>query len=234
MKVLDMGCGWGGTAIYLAKNFDVEVTGITLSEEQLKVANQRAKDEGLEDKVRFFLRDYRNETGKYDRIVSIGLLEHVGTKYYKVFFNKIKGLLTDNGIALVHSIGRMDMPGPTNPWLRKYIFPGSGAPALSEVFPVAEKLELWVTDVEILRMHYAYTLAEWHKKFQTSRTEIVKLYDEKFCRMWEYYLLLCEMFFRYCGLMIFQLQITKNIDAVPLTRDYMFKAEQELLNANAG
>jgi cyclopropane-fatty-acyl-phospholipid synthase len=221
MKVLDIGCGWGGMALYLAREYGVHVTGLTLSEEQCKVAMQRAKEEGLDDKVQFLLKDYRHETQSYDRIVSVGMFEHVGTIHYNEYFKKINELLKPDGVALVHSIGRKDRPDTTNPWLRKYIFPGGYAPALSEVFPATEKQGLWVTDVEILRMHYAHTLTEWHKNFQRNRAEIAMLYDEKFCRMWEFYLVFCDMFFRYCGIMVFQLQITKNIDAVPITRDYI-------------
>lgn len=226
MEVLEIGCGWGGLALYLAKEYGVKVTGLTISAEQHRVAVQRAKDAGLQDKVQFVLRDYREETGLYNRIVSIAMFENVGTMHYNEYFKVIKTLLKPDGVALVHSIGRMDMPDITNPWLRKYIFPGGYVPALSEVFPAIEKQELWVTDVEILRMHYAYTLMEWHKNFQEHRAEIAGLYDEKFCRMWEFYLLLCDMFFRYCGIMVFQLQIAKDIGIVPITRDYIFENER--------
>jgi len=227
MGVLDIGCGWGGLAIYLAQRYGVRVTGLTLSEEQHRVATQRAKDAGLQDRVQFHLRDYRHETGSYDRIVSVGMFEHVGTRYYKTFFDKVKALLTADGVALLHSIGRADGPETTNPWLRKYIFPGSGAPALSEVLPVVEKTGLWVTDIEILRLHYAYTLAQWAKRFETHRAEIAQLYDERFCRMWEFYLASAEMYFRYCNVMVFQMQLARNINAVPVTRDYMVDGERE-------
>ena len=225
MKVLDIGCGWGGMAITLAKDYGVEVTGLTLSNEQYAKANARVEKAGLKNKINIELRDYRHEPELYDRIVSVGMFEHVGISHYKEFFTKLKSLLKPNGVALLHSIGRMDGPGTTNPWLRKYIFPGGYAPALSEVLPTIEKLGLWATDIEVLRMHYALTLAEWHKRFQAHRAEIAKLYDERFCRMWEFYLLGAEMDFRYLSTMIFQIQITRDIDALPITRDYMLQAE---------
>jgi cyclopropane-fatty-acyl-phospholipid synthase len=226
MRVLDIGCGWGGMALYLAKEANVEVVGLTLSKEQHKVATERAKKAGLEDKVTFHLRDYREEAGSYDRIVSVGMFEHVGVHHFNEFFNKVKALLTPKGVALLHSIGRMDGPGVTNPWLRKYIFPGGYAPALSEVLPVVEKSGLWATDIEILRLHYAETLKHWHQRFQENRDKIKKLYDERFCRMWEFYLIGAEMDFRYLNTMVFQMQLAKDIEAVPLTRDYMVQAEQ--------
>lgn len=221
MKVLDIGCGWGGMAITLAKDYGVSVTGLTLSIEQQAKATERVKQAGLEDKIKIELRDYRHETGQYDRIVTVGMFEHVGVNHYGEFFNKIKDLLKPDGVALLHSIGRADGAGTTSQWLRKYIFPGGYAPALSEVFPTLEKSGLWATDIEILRLHYAKTLAEWHKRFQTHRAEIAKLYDEKFCRMWEFYLLGSEMEFRYGNLMNFQIQITKDVNTLPLTREYM-------------
>jgi len=222
MKVLDIGCGWGGLALYLAKNFGVEVTGLTLSAEQHKIAVERAGQEGLEDKVKFFIRDYREEAAEYDRIVSVGMFEHVGVRHYGEFFAKLKKLLKNDGVALLHSIGRMDGPGITDPWVRKYIFPGGYAPALSEVLPVIEKLGLWATDIEILRLHYAETLKEWRNRFTQHREEIKQLYDERFCRMWEFYLIGGEMDFRYLSTMVFQIQIAKDVMAVPLTRDYIY------------
>lgn len=228
MQVLDIGCGWGGMAIYLAKNHGVEVIGVTLSEEQLKLANERVKAEGLEDKIQLRLQDYRHITETFDRIVSVGMFEHVGVNHYTEFFEKLKALLKPTGVALLHSIGRMDGPDVTAPWLRKYIFPGGYAPAMSEVLPVIEKLGLWTTDIEVLRLHYAETLKAWHKNFQAHRPEITRLYDERFCRMWELYLLGAEMDFRYLSTMNFQMQITKDIHAVPLTRDYMYEAEHQV------
>ncbi len=226
MEVLDIGCGWGGLSLFLAKEYGVRVTGLTLSEEQHRVAKERAQAAGLAERVQFHLRDYRHETGRYDRIVSVGMFEHVGTAHFGTFFSQVKTVLKPDGVALLHSIGRADGPETTNPWLRKYIFPGSGAPALSEVLPVVEKKGLWVTDIEILRLHYAYTLAEWHTRFQAHRAEVAALYDERFCRMWEFYLVSAEMYFRYCKVMVFQMQLTRSIDAVPITRDYLFEEER--------
>jgi cyclopropane-fatty-acyl-phospholipid synthase len=230
-RVLDIGSGWGGLALYLARICGCEVVGITLSEEQLKASRQRAERAGMADRVRFELRDYREQTGRFDRIVSVGMFEHVGPRHYPEFFAKIRDLLTDDGIALLHSIGRMDGPGTTNEWIRKYIFPGGYAPAISEVLPVVERLKLWVTDIEVLRLHYALTLRCWYERFQANRAEIAKLYDERFCRMWEFYLVASEMAFRSMGHMVFQMQIAKRQDAVPLTRDYVTDWEREHLGA---
>ena len=193
-----------------------------LSEEQLKVAQARALECGLQDKVRFHLRDYRHEKGQYDRVVSVGMFEHVGVGYYRQFFNQITSLLKEDGVALVHSIGRIDGPGTTDPWLRKYIFPGGYAPALSEVIPSVEKSGLCVTDIEILRLHYAETLKAWRERFDKNRAQIKAIYDERFCRMWEFFLIGAEMDFRYLGTMVFQIQMAKNINTLPLTRDYMY------------
>jgi cyclopropane-fatty-acyl-phospholipid synthase len=225
-KVLDIGSGWGGLALYLAAECGVDVTGLTLSEEQHKVAEGRAAAAGLADRVRFYLRDYREEEGQYDRIVSVGMFEHVGVNQYPIFFRKLTELLAPDGVALLHAIGRMDGPGTTNPWLRKYIFPGGYSPALSEVVPVAEKARLWITDIEILRLHYAETLRAWRARFEENRDRIRALYDERFCRMWEMYLVGAEMAFRRDGHLVFQMQLAKSIDAVPRTRDYMFDWER--------
>jgi len=221
MEVLDIGCGFGGLAVYLAKNFGVNVVGITLSEEQYRVAVQRAVQEGVEELVKFRLLDYRNATGTYDRIVSVGMFEHVGVENYRRFFAQVKALLKDDGVALLHSIGLMDGPGKTEEWLTKYIFPGAYGPALSEVLPVIEKTGLWATDIEILRLHYARTLRCWHDNFDRNRDKIARLYDERFCRMWEYYLTFGEMHFRYLGTMVMQIQLAKKVGTVPITRDYM-------------
>src|SRR5579864_7779039 len=220
-KVLDIGSGWGGLALYLAAECGADVTGLTLSEEQHKVATRRAAQAGLADRVRFHLRDYREETGCYDRIVSVGMFEHVGVNQYPVFFRKLNELLAPDGVALLHSIGRMDGPGATNPWLRKYIFPGGYSPALSEVVPVVERARLWITDIEILRLHYAETLRAWRRRFEHNRERIRELYDERFCRMWEMYLVGAEIAFRRDGHLVFQMQLAKRVDTVPLTRDYM-------------
>ncbi len=221
MRVLDIGCGWGGMALYLAQNFDVEVVGLTLSVEQHKIATARAEQAGLSHKVKFYLRDYRVEQGTYDRIVSVGMFEHVGVGHYSEFFAKVKTLLKDDGVMLLHSIGRKDGPGETDAWMRKYIFPGGYAPALSEVLPKIEKQDFWVTDIEILRLHYAETLRHWRTRFNLNRDEIRALYDEKFCRMWEFYLIGAEVDFRYLSPMVFQIQLTKKHGPVPLTRKYM-------------
>ena len=225
-KVLDIGCGWGGLAIYLAKEANVSVTGLTLSIEQLKVAERRAVAAGVADRVKFVLRDYREEKETYDRIVSVGMFEHVGVPHYKEFFRKVKELLPDDGVALLHSIGRIDGPATTNPWLRKYIFPGGYSPSLSEVVPVVEKVGMWITDIEILRLHYAETLKQWRARFAANRERVKALYDERFCRMWEFYLAGSEVAFRHQGHMVWQMQMARRVDTVPLTRDYMFDWER--------
>ena len=221
VRVLDIGSGWGGLALHLAKAGAKEVVGITLSKEQLKFSRARAEKAGLADRVRFELCDYRELAGQFDRIVSVGMFEHVGVNHYSEFFAKLASFLTDDGIAVLHSIGRMDGPGATNPWIRKYIFPGGYSPALSEVLPVIERQQLWATDIEILRLHYADTLRLWRQRFAANRDEIAALYDERFCRMWELYLTGSELAFRHGGHMVFQIQLAKRQDAVPLTRDYI-------------
>jgi cyclopropane-fatty-acyl-phospholipid synthase len=225
-KVLDIGSGWGGLALYLARECGADVTGLTLSQEQLKVAQHRAAAAGLSERVRFHLRDYREESDHYDRIVSVGMFEHVGVNQFGAFFGKLNELLTPDGVALLHSIGRMDGPGTTNPWLRKYIFPGGYCPALSEVVPVVEQKRLWITDIEILRLHYAETLRAWRARFEQNRERVKALYDERFCRMWETYLVGSELSFRNQGMLVFQMQLAKTVDTVPLTRDYMFDWER--------
>jgi cyclopropane-fatty-acyl-phospholipid synthase len=233
MKLLDIGSGWGGLGLYLARAGNCEVTGVTLSTEQHKVSQERAKQAGLDDRVRFHLRDYREDSNKYDRIVSVGMFEHVGKKNYREFFEKVKDLLTDDGICVLHSVGRVNEPGPVNPFIRKYIFPGTDVPTLGEVLPVIEDAMLIATDVEVLRLHYAETLRHWHERFQANREKIAALYDERFCRMWETYLIGCEMGFRYQGLMVFQIQIAKKIDSVPLTRDYIYEWKHKRGGASA-
>jgi cyclopropane-fatty-acyl-phospholipid synthase len=227
-RILDVGSGWGGLALYLAKTAHVDVTGITLSEEQLKIAQQRAQAMGLSKAVRFELCDYRNLEGQFDRIVSVGMFEHVGTAHYPSFFRKITKLLTDDGVALVHSIGRFDGPSSTNPFIAKYIFPGGYIPALSEVMPAVEREGLLVTDLEILRLHYAMTLRHWRQRFRAAWHTAAKKFGERFCRMWEMYLAGSETAFRYQSLMVFQLQMTKDQNVLPLTRDYMYDNEREL------
>jgi cyclopropane-fatty-acyl-phospholipid synthase len=228
LKILDIGSGWGGLALYLAKTAHVEVTGITLSDEQLKVSRERARAMGLSRSVNFELCDYRKLAGKFDRIVSVGMFEHVGTTYYRSFFDKLGRLLADDGVAVLHSIGRFDEPASTNPFIAKYIFPGGYIPALSEVFPPIEREHLIVTDLEILRLHYASTLRHWRQRFRASWHLAAERFGERFCRMWEMYLAGAETAFRYQNLMVFQLQLTKDQKALPLTRDYMHEAEREL------
>jgi cyclopropane-fatty-acyl-phospholipid synthase len=230
-RILDIGSGWGGLALYLATLADVEVVGVTLSKEQYEYSLQRAKVLGLEDRVRFKLRDYRDVEGPIDRIVSVGMFEHVGVRHYGEFFTKIYDLLTDSGVALIHSIGHMSPPGTASPWLRKYIFPGAYSPAMSEVFSALELNSLWATDVEILRVHYADTLREWHNRFERNRAEIARMYDERFCRMWEFYLVSVGMMFRTGSQMVFQMQVARQRDAAPLTRDYIGRQESTYLNA---
>jgi cyclopropane-fatty-acyl-phospholipid synthase len=223
-RVLDIGSGWGGLALEFASRYGAQVDGLTLSQEQLTLARARAVQAGLADRVRFHLRDYRQETNMFDRIVSVGMFEHVGAPHYQEFFETIGRLLAPDGVALVHAIGRKDPPGEADPWIDRYIFPGGYCPALSEVLAAVEKTGLWVTDIEILRLHYAETLRRWFDRFQAQRAHAVALYDERFCRMWEFYLAAAEAGFRVGGLMVFQLQLAWDIRATPLTRDYMFDA----------
>ena len=222
MEVLDIGSGWGGMALHLAREHDVRVTGVTLSKEQHATSVQRAKDEGLADRVTFKLLDYRLETGIYDRIVSVGMFEHVGAPQFGEYFDHVMRLLKDDGVALIHTIGKNNGPGPIGPWVRRYIFPGAYVPALSELAPVFEKRRLWMTDLEVWRIHYAKTLAAWYDRFQAHRAEVAAMFDERFCRMWEFYLIVCEAGFRFQNMCNFQIQLTKKLDVVPLTRDYMY------------
>ena len=230
MKVLDIGSGWGGMALFLGREHGVDVTGVTLSTEQHGVSSRRALEGGLADRVRFKLLDYRQEPGTYDRIVSVGMFEHVGSAHYVEFFSKVKALLKDDGVMLLHAIGRMEPPGGTNTWLRKYIFPGGYTPALSEVMAAVEKVGLYVTDIEVLRLHYAETLRHWRERFMANRDKVKQLagYDERFCRMWEFYLAGCEVSFRYMNQFVFQIQVARRQEAVPLTRDYMIDAGREI------
>ena len=227
-RVLDIGSGWGGLALYLAERCGAQVTGITLSEPQLEYARRRAIADGVTARVDFLGLDYRAIQGSFDRIVSVGMFEHVGLGYYGVFFRRLAELLADDGVMLLHTIGRSDGPNTTNPWIAKYIFPGGHAPALSEMLPSIERAGLIVTDVEILRLHYAETLKAWRERFLTRRDEAEALYDERFCRMWEVYLALVECVFRHGGLTVFQIQLAKRLDAVPLTRDYIAVREKQL------
>jgi cyclopropane-fatty-acyl-phospholipid synthase len=228
MKVLDIGSGWGGLAMYLARVADVEVLGVTLSKEQFALSQARVRAAGLESRVKFKLVDYRKLTQKFDRIVSVGMFEHVGVAHYGEFFAKINELMVDDGVMLLHSIGKMSPPGTASPWLRKYIFPGAYSPALSEVFPVVERSSLWVTDVEFLRLHYATTLLHWHQRFEANRAKIAAMYDEKFCRMWEFYLISAEMMFRTGAQEVFHMQIARQRDAAPIVRDYTVEVQRKL------
>jgi cyclopropane-fatty-acyl-phospholipid synthase len=225
-KVLDIGSGWGGLAIDLAAQAGVDVTGVTLSAEQHRYAAARAAEAGLADHVRFFVKDYRHERGRYDRIVSVGMFELVGVGHYREYFQKLSDLLTDDGVALIHTIGSAGGPGAAHPWIQKYIFPGGYTPALSEIIPIVERAGLYVTDIEVLRPHYAETLRAWRMRFLKNCDRAVALYDEGFCRMWEFYLAGCEAGFRHSGLVVFQIQVSKRIEAVPLTRDYISKYER--------
>jgi cyclopropane-fatty-acyl-phospholipid synthase len=227
LRVLDIGCGWGGLALSLAERERVEVVGVTLSREQLTVARKRAEQAQLEERVSFALQDYREIEGRFDRIVSVGMFEHVGTRNYATFFQKIRNLLSAEGIALVHSIGRINGPAITSAWTRKYIFPGGHIPALSEVAPVIERAGLIITDVEILRLHYAETLRRWRERFIESHRQEGRHSDQRFCRMWEFYLASSELAFRNGGLVVFQAQLARQLDSVPLTRDYMYERERD-------
>jgi cyclopropane-fatty-acyl-phospholipid synthase len=228
LKVLDIGSGWGGLALDIARDAGADVLGITLSTEQLTMARQRALAAGLAHTCRFELQDYRATTGPFDRIVSVGMFEHVGIGFYRAFFDKLRDLLAPEGVALLHTIGRADGPGATNPWINKYIFPGGYTPALSEMLPVIERSGLMVTDVEVLRLHYAETLKNWRARFVKNWDKAKALYDERFCRMWEFYLAGAEMGFRHDHLVVFQVQLGKRVDALPLTRDYMYEGERTM------
>jgi cyclopropane-fatty-acyl-phospholipid synthase len=226
-RVLDLGSGWGGLALYLAQLADVDVTGVTLSAEQHRVSTELARAAGLADRVRFRLCDYRQVRGTYDRIVSVGLLEHVGPHHYRTLFAKVGELLAEDGVTVLHSIGRMSPPGYVNPWLTKYIFPGGSTPALSEVFRTVERTGLWVLDVEILRRHYIWTLRHWRERFAARRDEARALYGERFCRMWEFYLVAAELAFHHFGHMVFQMQLAHRQDAAPATRDHITDFERQ-------
>ena len=227
-RILDIGSGWGGMVLYLARKTGAFITGVTLSEEQLQVSQERAEKEGLADQVAFHLRDYRAQTGTFDRIVSVGMFEHVGVGFYPHYFGKMKELLADNGIAVLHTIGRSGPPGVTDPWIRKYIFPGGYIPSLSEVTPVIERSGLVITDIEFIGPHYARTLRAWRKRFRANWNKVREIYDERFCRMWEFYLASSEIAFRHLGLTVFQIQMTNRHTEIPPTRDYIAKLENEI------
>jgi cyclopropane-fatty-acyl-phospholipid synthase len=231
LKVLDIGCGWGGLALTLNALAGVDVTGITLSQEQLKRAQTRAEAAGVERQVRFALQDYRHVQGTFDRIVSVGMFEHVGVPHYQAFFDQICQLLKDDGVMLLHTIGRAAGPSSTDPWTAKYIFPGGYTPALSEIMPAIERAGLYVTDIEVLRMHYALTLEHWYARAKANREAIVALYDERFWRMWMFYLSIALCGFRYAGNVVFQIQLSRTQSALPLIRDYMVDDERSVMNA---
>jgi cyclopropane-fatty-acyl-phospholipid synthase len=231
LRVLDIGCGWGGLGLYLAEVAGADVTGVTLSQEQHAIANERAAEKGLAERARFNLRDYRDVAGPFDRIVSVGMFEHVGINHYDTFFRKSAQLLADDGVMVLHSIGRSEGPNVTSPWIAKYIFPGGYIPSLSEVLPHIEKSGLLVTDMEILRLHYAETLKAWRERFLAHREQVERIYDQRFVRMWEFYLAASEMSFREQDLMVFQVQLTKRQDVVPMTRDYIGREERRLRGA---
>ncbi|MGS1096050.1 class I SAM-dependent methyltransferase [Aquamicrobium terrae] len=226
--VLDIGCGWGGLGLYIAKTFEADVLGVTLSSEQHQVATERAQAEGLDSHVHFEIRDYRDLSERFDRIVSVGMFEHVGITQYQTFFDKCATLLKPDGVMLLHTIGRTAPPTTTNAFIRKHIFPGGYIPALSEIMPAIEKSGLAITDVEILRLHYAETLKHWRERFLANRDKVKAIYDERFCRMWEFYLSGSEASFRWQDLVNFQIQLTRKNDALPITRDYISKCEKAL------
>ncbi len=228
-RVLDIGSGWGGLGLYIKQmGGAADVLGVTLSTEQLNVSRGRAREQGLENSVRFALQDYRDVDGEFDRIVSVGMFEHVGPRYYDKYFGKCHDLLTPNGVMVMHTIGLLDGPWYPNPWLDKYIFPGGQLPALSEIIPAIERAGLVITDVECLRLHYAETLREWRRRFMANRDDALALYDERFCLMWEFYLSACEAAFRFQDVAVFQVQCARRQDAVPMTRDYIFERMHDL------
>ena len=232
MRVCDIGSGWGGAAMHMARAADVHVTGINVAHEQIATARSRAEQAGMTDRVAFKEIDYRELTGKFDRITSIGMMEHVGVGHFDEYFGKIKELLTDDGFAFVHCIGRMAPPGTTSPFIRKYIFPGGYVPALSEAFAATERCGLWVADMEVLRLHYYYTIRHWRQRFTANRDKAAELYDERFCRMWEFYLCAVELGFLHGSNMVFQLILSIKRDAMPIVRDYMALEAQAMATAD--
>jgi len=228
LRVLDIGCGWGGTALYLNRVADVDVLGVTLSEEQLKVARRRAEEAGVADRVKFELIDYRDVQGQFDRIVSIGMFEHVGPPHYATFFRKCRSLLKEDGVMLLHTIGRMGKPGTTDAFTTKYIFPGGYNPALSEVISASEKVKLIASDIETLRLHYAHTIDHWYDRTVAAREAIEALYDARFYRLWTFYLAGARAAFARGGMCNYQIQYIRRRDALPITRDYMVQAEAAL------
>jgi cyclopropane-fatty-acyl-phospholipid synthase len=230
-KLLDIGSGWGGLGLFLARQSGVDVTGLTLSAEQQRHAEARAEREGLSGHAKFLLKDYRHEAERYDRIVSVGMFEHLGAGHFDEYFTKTAALLKKDGVAMIHTIGSVDKPGSPHPWIRKYIFPGGYIPSLSEIVPAIESNGLIVTDVEVLRLHYAETLKAWRERFMANRDKAIEIYDERFCRMWEFYLASCEAGFRHNGLVVFQIQLAHRVDTLPLTRDYIQTKENDFRTA---
>ena len=233
MKVLDIGCGWGGLALYLNRVADVDVLGITLSKEQLDVARQRAAEAGVSDRVKFELLDYRDVTGRFDRIASVGMLEHVGQPFYRTYFRKIRELLADDGIAVVHTMARLGGPGTTDKFMLKYIFPGGYLPALSEMVAASEQAKLIMADCETWRLHYVHTIARWYERYQANHDKIVAMYDERFYRLYQFYLAVSLTMFRDAAMGVYQLQYLRRREATPITRNYMFE-DEERLRAKAG
>jgi cyclopropane-fatty-acyl-phospholipid synthase len=233
-SVLDIGSGWGGLGLYLGEMCGAQVSGITLSQEQFALSRTRAEEKGLANRIEFRLQDYRDVEERHDRIVSVGMFEHVGVTHYDRYFLKCAELLADDGVMLLHSIGRSEGPGITNPWIAKYIFPGGYIPALSEVLPAVERAGFLVTDIEVLRLHYAETLRHWRERFLAHREDLEKIYDARFVRMWEFYLAASEMTFREQGMMVFQLQLAKRQGVVPITRDYIGREEARLRGVETG
>jgi cyclopropane-fatty-acyl-phospholipid synthase len=227
-KVLDIGCGWGGLALYLAENCGAQVLGVTLAREQLQLARQRAQAAGLADAVRFELKDYREVEGRFDRVVSVGMFEHVGPRNYDAFFARVAGLLAQDGVALIHTIGHLGAPAPTSSWVRKYIFPDGYIPSLMEITPSLARAGLVVADLEILREHYALTLEHWRARFEANRDEAREIFGERFCRIWEFYLAGSQCAFRHEGCVVLQFQLVRKFDALPITRDYLVHREAEL------
>jgi len=226
MRVLDIGCGWGGLALTLARDYGARVVGVTLSREQHAVATRRAEEAGLAGRVEFRLQDYRRVRESFDRVVSVGMFEHVGVPHYGEYFQNVHARLAEGGVALIHTIGRTSPPTATSPWIQKYIFPGGYVPSMSEIVPHVERSRLWTTDIEVWRLHYARTLRTWHDRFMANREEAEALYDARFVRMWRYYLIAAEQSFRHDRHCVFQFQLATEKDAVPLTRDYLYPAAE--------
>ena len=234
-RVLDIGCGWGGLSRYLAEVGGAgHVTGITLSTEQLAGAQSRASQSIHGERLEYRLEDYRDTQGPFERIVSVGMFEHVGTRFHDVFFRKCHELLSEDGVMLLHFIGNSDVPDFNNPWIERYIFPGGHIPSMSEFTPAIERAGLVICDIEVLRLHYAQTLRLWRERFMARRAEAAALYDERFCRMWEFYLSMSETAFRYQDIAIFQVQLARRQDAVPLTRSYIAERETALKTRESG